>query len=229
MTEWQLIDDLLGRSGWPDARTVDEAGGHDAMPDFRASHMMDGFPTADGRFRFKPDWAAIGPHHAVMPPLPDHMPVTDQADDDHPFRLVAAPARNFLNTSFTEMPTSRAKEGRPTVLVHPDDAAALGLVAGDRVRLGNRRSSVVLHLEVRDGQQPGTVVVESIWPMDGFEEGLGINALVSADPAPPAGGAVFHDTAVWLRRVPVTAVAPDPEGRPPRRPALASEPAGGTD
>ena len=45
-------------------------------------------------------------------------------------------------------------------------------------------------------------MVESIWPMDGFEEGLGINALVSADPAPPAGGAVFHDTAVWLRPEP---------------------------
>ena len=26
-----------------------------------------------------------------------------------------------------------------------------------------------------------------------------INALISDDPAPPLGGAVFHDTAVWLR------------------------------
>ncbi|MDX1540074.1 MAG: molybdopterin oxidoreductase family protein [Geminicoccaceae bacterium] len=203
MTEWQLIDDLLRRSGWPDAEIVDQAGGYDAMPDFRTSHRLDGFPTPNGRFHFKPDWAAIGPDHERMPALPDHMPVIDERDEEHPFRLVAAPARNFLNTSFTETPTSRAKERRPTVLVHPDDAVRLGLEAGARVRLGNRRGSVVLHLEVREGQQPGTVVVESIWPKDGFEEGLGINALVSADPAPPNGGAVFHDTAVWLRPAPI--------------------------
>ena len=29
---------------------------------------------------------------------------------------------------------------------------------------------------------------------------IGINALVSDEPALPAGGAVFHDTAVWVRR-----------------------------
>ena len=50
---------------------------------------------------------------------------------ERPFRLVAAPARNFLNTSFTETPTSRAREGRPTVMLHPDDATRLGVGEGD--------------------------------------------------------------------------------------------------
>ena len=30
-------------------------------------------------------------------------------------------------------------------------------------------------------------------------EPYGVNALVSADPGPPLGGAVYHDTAVWVR------------------------------
>ena len=47
--------------------------------------------------------------------------------------------------------------------------------------------------------QRGVVVVEGIWPNHAFEEGIGINLLTSADPGPPSGGAVFHDTAVWLR------------------------------
>jgi hypothetical protein len=47
--------------------------------------------------------------------------------------------------------------------------------------------------------QPGVVVVESVWPNADFEGGVGINALTSDDPAPPLGGAVFHDTAVWVR------------------------------
>ena len=71
------------------------------------------------------------------------------------------------------------------------------------MRLGNARGSVRLHAEFREGQQPGVLVVESIWPNAAFEEGVGINALISAEPAPPNGGAVFHDTAVWLRREPV--------------------------
>jgi anaerobic selenocysteine-containing dehydrogenase len=71
------------------------------------------------------------------------------------------------------------------------------------VRLGNRFGSVVLHAELKEGQQPGVLVVESIWPNEAFEEGIGINALISAEPAPPNGGAVFHDTAVWLQPAPV--------------------------
>ena len=199
MSEWQLIDDLLARSGWPDAQTVWQAGGWKAMPDFRTSHHLDGFPTPSGRFQFRPDWSLHGPDHARMPKLPDHFAIIDEVDEAHPFRLVAAPARNYLNSSFTEMPTSIRRERRPTVRVHPRDAARLGIESGDPVRLGNGRGAVVLHAEVQGGQQPGVLVVESIWPNAAFAGGIGINALISAEPAPPNGGAVIHDTAVWLR------------------------------
>jgi len=30
-------------------------------------------------------------------------------------------------------------------------------------------------------------------------EGLGVNALLSAEPGLPDGGAIYHDTAVWLK------------------------------
>ncbi len=32
-----------------------------------------------------------------------------------------------------------------------------------------------------------------------FPEGVGINLLTSAEAAAPVGGAVFHDTAVWIK------------------------------
>ena len=44
------------------------------------------------------------------------------------------------------------------------------------------------------------VVIESIWPNAAFVDGLGVNALVSAEPGKPNGGAIFHDTAVWIER-----------------------------
>jgi len=135
-----------------------------------------------------------------MPALPDQAQLIEAADADYPFRLVAAPARQFLNSSFTETPGSIAREGRPTAMIHPADCARLGIAEGDRVRLGSRRGTVLLHAHPFDGLQPGVVVVESIWPNSAFEEGIGINALTSADPGPPKGGAVFHDTAIWLRK-----------------------------
>jgi hypothetical protein len=46
--------------------------------------------------------------------------------------------------------------------------------------------------------QRRVVIVEGLWPNHAFEEGIGINLLTSADPGLPRGGAVFHDTSVWL-------------------------------
>ncbi|MBV8911824.1 MAG: hypothetical protein JOZ05_02155, partial [Acetobacteraceae bacterium] len=115
--------------------------------------------------------------------------------------LVAAPARNFLNTSFTETPTSRRREGRPTVLLHPQDAARLGAEDGSLIALGNAQGEVTVHARLTEGMQPGVIVVESVWPNGDFLEGMGINVLTSDAPAAPNGGAVFHDTSVSVRVV----------------------------
>jgi anaerobic selenocysteine-containing dehydrogenase len=199
MTEWEIIDRSLARSGLPDAATIHRQAGHDMALPFATAHFLDGFGHSDKRFHFKADWRAIGPNHAALPALPDHVAVIEQADAEHPFRMLAPPSRSFLNTTFNNLPSGVAREGRPTVRVHPDDLAALGLADGARVRLGNRRGTVVLHARAAEGQQPGVLVVEGIWPNRAFAEGIGINALTSAEAGLPNGGAVFHDTAVWLR------------------------------
>jgi anaerobic selenocysteine-containing dehydrogenase len=202
MSAWEIMDETLKRSGMWDAQTNWERGGQDCALPFETAHYLDGFAWPDKRFRFKPDWSTLGGRWREMPALPDHFDVIDRATDDRPFRLVAAPARTFLNTTFTETPGSLAREKRPTVLVHPEDCAALGLADGDRVELGNERGRIVAHAKTQDGQQRGVVVLEGIWPNRRFEGGVGVNALTSAEPGYPNGGAVFHDTAVWLRKAP---------------------------
>jgi anaerobic selenocysteine-containing dehydrogenase len=199
MTALEIVDETLRASGWPGAAELAERRWIDTQGDFAASHFVHGFGHADGKFHFRADWAALGPHHAGMPALPDFWATIDVADAARPFRLVTAPARQFLNTSFTETPTARKREGRPTALIHPRDAARLGAADGGRVRLGNALGEVVVDARLFDGLQPGVVVVEGIWPNADFPGGLGVNALVSDEPAAPAGGAVFHDTAVWMR------------------------------
>lgn len=199
MTAMELIDATLNASRYPDAKTILANRWHDAMPDFAEAHYLNGFKTPDKKFHFSPDWSRMGPRHANMPKLPDHFAVHDEATDETPFRMVTAPARQFLNTSFTETRTSQRREARPTALVHPDDAAALGIADGGKIRLGNARGAVILHARHFTGLQQGVLVVESVWPHAAFEGGIGINALTSDEPAFPNGGAVFHDTAVWMR------------------------------
>ena len=201
MTAWELIDESLKLSGYPDAATLHRDHWIDRQPDFDQAHFINGFPTRDGRFHFKPDWSASGKDHEKMPALPDHMGREERADAIHPFRLVTAPARSYLNSTFTETPGSRKREQRPTVLIHPADCAALGIATGERVEIGNTRGAITVHAKVFDGVQPGVIVIESIWPNSAFEGGIGVNSLVGADPGAPDGGAVFHDSAVWVRRV----------------------------
>ncbi|MGE0658094.1 MAG: molybdopterin oxidoreductase family protein [Reyranellaceae bacterium] len=200
MTAWEIMDETLRKSGMWDAQTNFDRGGQDFVADFDTLHFRNGFPNSQGRFRFKPDWQRYGGRGAEMPELPDHFDVIDKATPEKPFRLVAAPARTFLNSTFTETPGSLQREKRPTALINPQDCLRLGIAAGDRIRLGNEKGSVIVHALPKDGQQSGVVVVEGIWPNRNFENGVGINLLTSAEPGYPNGGAVFHDTAVWLRR-----------------------------
>jgi len=138
---------------------------------------------------------------AEMPKLPDHWAVIEEADAPHPFRLATSPSRSFLNSSFTETPSSRAREGRPEVKIHPDDAAANAIADGQKVRLGNSRGVVVLHARLFNGVCRGVLIAESVWPNSAHEGGVGINALTGADQTAPFGGAAFHDNKVWIRAV----------------------------
>jgi anaerobic selenocysteine-containing dehydrogenase len=196
---WELVDRVLRDSGHPGADEVQAMDWLDCAASFEDAHYLNGFGHADRRFHFAPDWSAIGPDAASMPRFPDQMAVINDTDSAHPFRLVAAPARHFLNTSFTETPSSQRFEGRPTVIVHPATAGRLGIREGDIVRLGNTRGALRIHARLADGMRENTVVVESQWPNSAFLDGLGINTLVSAEPGFPNAGAAYHDTAVWLQ------------------------------
>ncbi|MBT9287936.1 molybdopterin-dependent oxidoreductase [Prosthecodimorpha staleyi] len=206
MSPREHIDWLLRHSGWGTLAELEEKRFIDCQPAFERAHYLDGFGHPDGKFRFKPDWTRVkapndgpmGPY-GDLPALPDHWAVIEAADEAHPFRLVTPPARSYLNSTFAETPSGRKREGAPAVLMHPDDAARLGLAAGARVRLGNPRGEVVLALKLFDGVQQGVLVTEGIQPNAAFEGGEGINTLTGADPVAPFGGAAFHDNKVWIR------------------------------
>jgi anaerobic selenocysteine-containing dehydrogenase len=209
MSPRELIDQMLKVSKRGTLADIEANRWIDCQPPFRQSHFLDGFNWPDGKFRFKPDWNNVpfrspyksGPV-AGMPPLPDHWTSIEQADGSHPFRLATSPARGFLNSTFNETPTSLAQERRPTVMIHPDDAAEHGIGDGDYVVLGNPRGQVRLHARLFAGVRRGVLIAESIWPNSAYADGCGINTLTGADPIAPYGGAAVHDNKVWVRRAP---------------------------
>lgn len=201
------IDTLLKPRGRGTFETLKAEKWCDVQPDFATAHYLEGFGWPDGKFRFKADWLAVPFAHAGpmgpmdrLPGFPDHMEVIETADAEHPFRLATSPARSFLNSTFTETPTSATREGRPNVMIHPDDAENLGVLDGDEVEVGNKRGSVFLFVRNFAGVQRGVVIAESIFPNHLHRHGRGINTLTGADPVAPFGGAAFHDNRVWIKK-----------------------------
>src|ERR1700751_3825627 len=205
MTPRELIDATLKLSGHGDIAGLEADLWRDLQPDFRTSHYLDGFAHADRKFHFKADWAhpPLGLKMGdidKMPGLPDHWRVIEEADEAHPFRLATSPSRSFLNTSFNETPSSQAREGKPSVMIHPLDAAALDIADGDAVTLGNLRGETSLIAKYFEGVRRGVLIAESIHPNRDHIGGKGINVLTGAEVVAPIGGAAFHDNKVWIRK-----------------------------
>jgi anaerobic selenocysteine-containing dehydrogenase len=205
MTPRELIDATLEKSGHGNIAALEADLWRDIQPDFRTSHYLDGFAHADRKFHFKADWAHP-PFGTVMgdvenmPSLPDHWSVIEEADEAHPFRLATSPSRSYLNTSFNETPSSQAREGAASVLMHPMDAASLGITEGDAVTLGNSRGQTTLVARLFEGLRRGVLIAESIHPNRDHIGGRGINTLTGAEAVAPIGGAAFHDNRVWVRK-----------------------------
>ncbi|MBJ6131921.1 molybdopterin oxidoreductase family protein [Ochrobactrum sp. Q0168] len=211
--ERTLIDNMNAKSDLPHFDELKERRFIDKQPPFEEAHYINGFKWPDGKFRFRPDWTGspapdrppevmgLQGEFQSIPEFPDYWEVIEVADVEHPFRLATSPAHNFLNSTFAETQTSMAKEIRPELLIHPDDAAELGIADGERIEIGNHRGEVVLHAVLRAGQKRGVVVSEGIFPNSSFERGEGINTLIGAEPAAPYGGLAVHDTKIWIRKL----------------------------
>jgi anaerobic selenocysteine-containing dehydrogenase len=206
MTPRDIIDWTLQRSGWGDIARLEREKWIDCQPKFERAHYLDGFNWPDRKFRFKPVWPEVPFQHpwlagpvGTMPSLPDHWGSIEEATAEHPFRLATSPAREFLNSTFNETESSLRRHQRPTVMIHPDDAADLQISDGAKVILGNTRGEVRIFAKLFDGVRRGVLIAESIWPNDAYEDGKGINTLTGADAVAPFGGAAFHDNRVWIK------------------------------
>ena len=165
----------------------------DLQPNFQESHFIKGFGHKDKKFHLTAEWKSNDKNFNNKFKLPDHYDLIENASKEYPFKLITAPAHNFLNSSFTEVLASRKIENMPKIKIHPEDMKRLNISDNEIVEIGNIRAKLKIHTEIFEGLLQGTVVVEGVWPNEYFIEGLGINALIGSDSPEPFGGAVFHD------------------------------------
>lgn len=114
-------------------------------------------------------------------------------------------AHHFVTTSFGNLPGMLDKEGIPFLEIHPDDAAARGIAAGDMVRVENGRGWCRLQAQVTDAVRPGVVTSpKGRWPkLDPFAgEGAGRNVNWTTPDALADLGhqSTFHSNRVWVSR-----------------------------
>lgn len=143
--------------------------------------FAEGFPTNSGRLRFPRAGKAYVP------------PATAGADG---LTLITPAAHTFINTTFANNPELLRRAKEPVVLVNPADAAARGLVDGQRARVHNHNGEFLADVEVSDRVAPGVVASpKGRWPK--LSPGnSNPNAVVDERDADMGRGAVYHDNIV---------------------------------
>lgn len=110
--------------------------------------------------------------------------------------------QKFLNANYGGFAEHHPSSGRPSLQIHPDDAAARGIADGDLVRVHNDRGALTLHAERTDDLQPGLVAIPFGWWHESAPEGRAVNALTNASlDDDDRGSAYFHDTLVEVTPV----------------------------
>ncbi len=191
-----------------------------AVPARWAPFAHGNFPTPSGKCEFhSPSLAAQG-----HDPLPCFVPPREWAGSNpartrrFPLAFVSPPARNFLNSSFANLPRFVAEEKAPMLDIHPRDASARGIGSGDRVRVANDRGAFMATARVTDRARPGVVVAASVWWKKLSGDGCNANAVTSQALTDFGRAATFYDCLVEVARVAPAAGRAD-AGAEPARPA----------
>jgi len=171
------------------------------VPQPYAPFAAGNFPTPSGRCEFASERLAALGHD----PLPDFIAPYEsvlgspELAERYPLAIISPPARNFLNSSFVNVVSLRDTEGEPHLDMHPSDAAARGIVEGDRVEVFNDRGSFALRARVSERARPGVVVALSIWWKKLAADGKNANEVTSQRLTDLGGAATFYDCLVEVR------------------------------
>ena len=154
-----------------------------------------GFPTPSGKAElYNQALAAQGLDPVVQFVPPGESRHSVQAKR-FPLELLARKADNFLNSTFSNLPSIQELEEVGLLEMSASDAQARGIAEGDRVRAYNPRGEIFLRARVDGAVQPGVVAARLHWAK--LEEGKrNINVLTSEKLTDLGNSATFYSVLV---------------------------------
>ena len=118
----------------------------------------------------------------------------------YPLAFISPPARNFLNSSFANLPAF--VDGRKDAASrHPSRTTppARAIATGDPVRVFNDRGSLLATARVTERARPGVVVAPSVWWRKLAPGGENANAVTSQALTDLGRAPTFYDCLVEVR------------------------------
>ena len=140
-------------------------------------------------------------------PLPTFVPPRESVASNpalaqrYPLAFLSPPARNFLNSSFANLPRFVADEKTPHLDIHPDDAGPAQHRDGRRrADLQRPRQPSRRRRACPTARDPGVVVAPSIWWKKLSPDGANANAVTGQALTDLGRAATFYDCLVEVAR-----------------------------
>lgn len=159
-----------------------------------APFAQGGFPTPSGKCEFFSQRLA----DQGLDGLPDYIPNLEPAgrNTDYPLAMISPPARNFLNSSFVNVPSLQEIEREPLLEMHPADAAARQITEGATVRVFNARGDTLCRVSLNHRARPGVVHGLGVWWRKLGLGGTNVNQLTSQALTDMGEAPTFYDCCV---------------------------------
>ena len=199
----QMMDQALG-SGNPWLEGISrerlEQEGHIRL-NFGVAEGKPFLPFAEGGFRTpsgKAEFYSETLKAQGLDPLVDFVPPGESRHAGKaafPLELLARKADNFLNSTFSNLPSIQPLEAPDAIEMHAEDARSRDIHDGDRVRVFNLRGEIFLQAKVDGAVQPGVVSARLHWAK--LTPGLrNINVLTSEKLTDMGNSATFYSVFV---------------------------------
>jgi formate dehydrogenase major subunit len=123
-------------------------------------------------------------------------PPVDALDADFPLRMTTGRRLDSYNTGVQTSGYTSPLRRPESIEISPEDAAALGVVEGERVRVSSRRGTVEAPVHIDHGLRPGLTFMTLHFP-----DQVETNKLTIEANDPKSGTAEFKATAVRIEKL----------------------------
>ena len=157
------------------------------------------FHTPSGKVEFYSEQAAAKGYAPVPcwePEVESGVEESAQHFADSRLPLLCPAAHHFVSSTFGNQERMIAREGAPTLRIHPRDAESRGIHHGQLVRVSNERGECYLVADVTGDVRPGVLATTTVWWPKFSPDKRNVNWTTSDRLADFNGGSTFYTNMV---------------------------------